>query len=109
MEMSLCLKKSCKSLPALRGSQFEFSSWEHARLPFSNAGENKLGLLHTASNSFFRGWALALVRWVFEGPDHRDCLGVCSEVQDNSEIISAVLILEVKQKHQVGTNKHMLL
>lgn len=72
-------EKSCKSLRALRWSQLQSSlSWEHARLSFSNAGENKPGLLHTASNSFFQGWALALIRWVFEGPDHRDCLGVCA-------------------------------
>lgn len=70
---------------------------------------NKLGLLHIASDSFFQRWASFLIRWVFEGSDQRNCLGVRSKVQNNSEIISAVLILEVKQKHQVGTNKHMLL
>lgn len=43
----------------------------------------------------------------FSGPrPQRRSGSLCSKVQNSSEIISAVLILEVKQKHQVETNTY---
>lgn len=108
--MRFCLAKHCTSFPA------PFQDGHRCRilclgrkfdLYFQIQGKtNKLGLFHTASAAFLKtGFFLHQVG--FSGPrPQRRSGSLCSKVQNSSEIISAVLILEVKQKHQVETNTY---
>lgn len=71
--MRLCLRKAANpSLPWDGHSYRVLCPGSLLGFHFQMQGKTNLGCFTQPQIAFFQGWAFALIRWVFEGPDHRD-------------------------------------